>query len=114
MIRRTFKSFCELLLNDFVHTLSDVIQEMRADLNWGSALSSNWGIRFGSFTIKRNIGVKTCCSVMQRSVSMTKTRKVYQLIAAAALCCIGLFTTCKNNIGLGSTIDINAPTIKSI
>ena len=45
---------------------------------------------------------------------MTKTRKVYQLIAAAALCCIGLFTTCKNNIGLGSTIDINAPTIKSI
>ena len=45
---------------------------------------------------------------------MTKTRKVRTLIAATALCCIGLFTTCKNNIGLGSTIDVTPPEIKSV
>ena len=36
------------------------------------------------------------------------------VIAVALLCCIAVFTTCKNNIGLGNTIDINPPEIKSV
>jgi len=32
-------------------------------------------------------------------------------MAAVALCCIGLFTTCKNTVGLGETVDINPPTL---
>ena len=45
---------------------------------------------------------------------MTRTHKVYTLIAAVALCCIGLFTTCKNSVGLGGTVDITPPEIKSV
>ncbi|MGP1431738.1 MAG: hypothetical protein ACTTJ4_05430 [Treponema sp.] len=33
--------------------------------------------------------------------------------AAVIVCCIALFTTCKNSVGLGETIDINPPTIKN-
>ena len=42
---------------------------------------------------------------------MMRTHKVRTLMAAAALCCIGLFTTCKNTVGLGGTVDINPPTL---
>ena len=43
---------------------------------------------------------------------MRTTRKGQKRwIAGAALCFIALFTTCKNNIGLGGTIDINPPVI---
>lgn len=46
---------------------------------------------------------------------MKKTgKKRMHVIAGVLLCCIAAFTTCKNNIGLGSTIDINAPEIKSV
>ena len=31
--------------------------------------------------------------------------------AAVIVCCIALFTTCKNSVGLGETIDIKPPTI---
>ena len=34
-------------------------------------------------------------------------------VAALLMCFIALFTTCKNNIGMGGTIDINPPTIKN-
>ena len=34
-------------------------------------------------------------------------------VAALLICFIALFTTCKNNIGMGGTIDINPPTIKN-
>ncbi len=43
-----------------------------------------------------------------------RTRKVHTFIAATALCCIGLFTTCKNSVGLGGTVDITPPEIKSV
>ena len=45
---------------------------------------------------------------------MRKTRTGQKLWAAvSALCFIALFTTCKNGIGLGSTIDIKPPTIEN-
>jgi len=45
---------------------------------------------------------------------MLRTCKIRFLIVAAALCCIGLFTTCKNTVGLGGTVDITPPEIKSV
>ena len=44
---------------------------------------------------------------------MRKMFKGRKPIAAAVLCCIALFTTCKNNIniGMGGSIDINPPAI---
>lgn len=42
---------------------------------------------------------------------MMRTHKVRTLMAAAVLCCIGLFTTCKNTVGLGGAVDINPPTL---
>lgn len=44
---------------------------------------------------------------------MKKTRRGQRVWATALLMCfIALFTTCKNNIGLGGTVDINPPTIE--
>ena len=45
---------------------------------------------------------------------MLRTCKIRFLTVAAALCCIGLFTTCKNTVGLGGTVDITPPEIKSV
>ena len=41
-------------------------------------------------------------------------KKWSHVITGALLCCIVVFAACKNNIGLGSTIDINPPEIKSV
>ena len=38
-------------------------------------------------------------------------RKSQNLIVIGVICAIALLTTCKNNIGLGETIDINPPKI---
>ena len=45
---------------------------------------------------------------------MKKTRvgRIVQ-VATLLMCFIALFTTCKNNIGLGGTVDINPPTVKN-
>ena len=43
---------------------------------------------------------------------MKKTQMGRTVWAAAVIvCCIALFTTCKNSVGLGETIDINPPKI---
>ena len=43
---------------------------------------------------------------------MKKTRMGRTVWAVALIICfIALFTTCKNNIGLGGTVDINPPTL---
>ena len=43
---------------------------------------------------------------------MKKTQMGRTVWAAAVIvCCIALFTTCKNSVGLGETIDIKPPTI---
>ena len=55
-------------------------------------------------------------SIMRKGDTMEyiARKKWSHVITGALLCCIVVFAACKNNIGLGSTIDINPPEIKSV